>query len=207
VNGNNLKITAWSLSAATSIVAVIAWGQLYDWRIGSISTYQWFPLFGLLAFSLMWSHYIVGVLRQLAGVDKIMLKTYFESTSLVVLVSLLLHPGLLGWQLWRDGIGLPPGSYKFYVGSALYIWILAGLLSWIIFATYELRRKYSMRSWWTVVERASDLGMTLIYFHALKLGSHLQSGWFKYVWYFYGITLAISLIYIYYNLLRRHKRA
>ncbi len=181
---------------AAAVVALIGCGQGVNWHFGNLSTYQIFPLLGLLAFSLMWSHYIASVVRQVLGVDKSVLHEYFEITSVVVLVAILLHPGLLGWQLWRDGLNLPPGSYWHYAAPAMKGTILLGETSLLLFLVYELRRKFSKVAWWKYVGYTTDLAMILIVIHSLRLGSQLQHGWLRNVWYFYGITLIGSLIYI-----------
>jgi len=191
-----LQAVAWGLSAVVTVAAITVWVQHQLHHSSELSTYSLFPLFGLLAFSLMWSHYIASVMRQYFKVDRSALHTYFEVTSTIVLVALLLHPGLLIWQLWRDGLGLPPGSYLEYVGKSMQIFVIMGTISWFAFLSYELRRKFSKRSWWRFVGYASDIAMILIFIHALNLGHHLQEGWFKMLWYFYGATLLGALIYI-----------
>ncbi len=188
---------AWGLSGGAAALAIIAWGQDYGWRLTDIGVYQFFPLLGLLAFSLMWSHYIASVMRRHFEQDSQVLHRYFEITSAVVLVAILLHPVLLGWQLWSDGLGLPPGSYKLYVGASSYWAVIFGLIAWLLFLSYELRRVYGKRSWWRFVQYGSDGAMLLIFVHALRLGSNLQSGWFRGVWFFYGVTLLWALFYGY----------
>ncbi len=190
---------AWALSLAVAVIAFVAWGQGVGWQFGSLSPYSFFPLFGLLAFSLMWSHYIASVVRQHFNVDKQVLKTYFEVTSFAVLFSILVHPGLLAWQLWRDGLGLPPGSEVKYVGPGLGIYIVMALTALLIFLAYEFRRLFHGKSWWKYMEYATDAAMVLIFIHSLKLGSQLQTGWLQPIWYFYGLTLLGSLAYIYYQ--------
>ncbi len=194
-----VQVAAWGISLTAAAIAVIAWGQGNLWQFGHLSTYQLFPLFGLLAFSLMWSHYIASVIRQIAKVDRSALHIYFEVTSFAVLVAILIHPGLLTWQLWRDGHGLPPGSELHYVGPALRIYIIFAMTALLLFLAYEFRRLFGNRSWWKYIQYATDAAMVLIFIHSLKLGSQLQTGWFRGVWYFYGITLAGSLAYIYYH--------
>ncbi|MGC1176469.1 MAG: hypothetical protein WA843_00200, partial [Candidatus Saccharimonadales bacterium] len=49
---------AWLLSLTVAIVALVAWGRDYNWHFLPLNSYQLFPLFGLLAYSLMWSHYM-----------------------------------------------------------------------------------------------------------------------------------------------------
>lgn len=193
-----LQLAAWSLSLVASTVAFIAWGEGIRWRIGGVSTYKLFPLFGLLAFSIMWSHYIMGAVRRYMGASKEVLKDFFEITSMIVLLCILLHPGLLVWQLWRDGLGLPPLSYlNNYVANSARWAALLGSLSLIVFLSFELRRWFNKKKWWRYIEYASDVGMGLIFIHAFRLGGQLHSGWFRVVWWVYGISLVAALATIY----------
>lgn len=205
LSSKQVQIVAWSVSVVTSLIAFYAWGDLYNWRFSRFFSYQLFPLFGLLAFSLMWSHYAASVVRQVFKVDKTVLKAYFEATSLAVLVFILLHPGLLAWQLWRDGLGLPPGSEISYVAGGLGGYVILGMISLLAFLVYELRRKYEERPWWKFVGYASDIAMLLIVIHSLKLGTHLQQGWLRGLWYFYALTLVAALIFNYFKKYQRHK--
>lgn len=197
INEKQLQTIAWLISLLAVVVSVIAWGGLYKWKLGSLGAYQFFPLLGLLAFGLMWSHYIAAALKRYSRAAETSLKTYFDTTSAAVLVAILLHPGILIWNLWQSGLGLPPGSIKFYTGEALYGAAILGVIAFTAFLAYELRRYLSGRSWWKYIQYASDLAMFLVFIHALRLGSHLQRGWFKGVWYFYGATLVLSLVYMY----------
>jgi hypothetical protein len=192
-----IQVFAWGLSSVVAAIAVIAWGETYAWRLSRLSIYQFFPLLGLLAFSIMWSHYIAGFIRRYFGVEKAVLKNYFEVTAAVVAAAILLHPGLLAWQLWQDGFGLPPGSEWNYVEPAARWAILLGFMALSLFLVFEFRRVYEARPWWKYVEYASDGAMFLIFFHGLRLGGALQLNWFRAVWYFYGLTLLASLVYIY----------
>lgn len=185
-----LKVFAWGLSAIVVMVAAYAWGSSYFWQFSGLSTYQIFPLLGLTAFSLMWAHYIAATVRQYFGLEKTVLKNYFEVTSAVVLTAIVLHPGLLAWQLWADGQGLPPGSELEYVIPSARWAILFGFTALGVFLLYEFRRKFETKKWWVLVQLASDVAMVMIFFHALKLGGALQLDWFRTIWYFYGLTLA-----------------
>lgn len=200
-------MVAWGVSVGAVVLAVLAWGQGNSWQLSGISTYQLFPLFGLLAFSLMWVHYVMAALRLHFGIEKAVLKSYFEVTSLAVLVAVLLHPALLAWQLWRDGLGLPPASELNYLGPNMKASIVIGMVSLTVFLAYELRRIFDQKSWWKFVQYASDLAILLIVLHSLKLGSQLRSGWYLTVWYFYALTLIVSLAYIYSKKLKNHKPA
>lgn len=199
MTSHRLQLLAWGLSVAVATIALIAWGQGLSWHFSNLDSYRLFPLFGLLAFSLMWSHYIASVARQYFQIDKQALHVYFETTSLVVLAALLAHPGLLAWQLWRDGLGLPPGSELNFVSADLRLYIIMAFTALLIFLAYEFRRWYKNRSWWQYIERATDVAMVLVFLHSLNLGSQLQSGWLVPIWYFYGVTLVAALVYIYYQ--------
>ncbi len=193
-----LQVGAWALTAVVSALAVIVWGQGNRWKLGGMSTYNLFPLFGLLAFSIMWAHYIVGALRLYLNVDKKYTSSYFKTTSLAVLAFILLHPGLLIWQLWRDGFGLPPESYLHNYVAPNAAWAaMFGSVSLFIFLAFEFHRKYSKKSWWKYVQYGSDVAMILIFVHALKLGRQLNYEWFRVVWWVYGVSFLGALFYIY----------
>jgi hypothetical protein len=204
-NQRLLQTAAWALSALTVTLGFIAWGQQRSWQFGSLSTYTLFPLFGLLAFGLMWSHYVVAAVRKYLALDKKVLKTYIETTSLGVLAMILLHPGLLIWQLWRDGFGLPPGSYiTNYVAPGLGWVALLGTVSLLVFIAYELRRVFEDRPWWKYIQYASDAAMLAIFYHSLRLGSTLQNDWLRGVWYIYAASFLLVLIYLYIPNKRKH---
>ena len=188
---------AWGLSSLVSIIALVAWGQSYQWKLTHLSTYQIFPLLGLVAFSIMWSHYAVSVIRNYLGIDKKVIINYIQITSWIVLIAILLHPSLLIYQLYRDGAGFPPASYYHYVAPGMGWITLLGTLSLFVFLTYEFRRKFGGRSWWKYINYLTDLAMLGIFYHGLRLGSQLHSGWFRLVWIFYGVSLVGFLVYTY----------
>lgn len=192
-----VQLTSWAISMVAAVAVFISWGHSYYWQI--YNSYQLFPIFGMLAFTLMWGHYIASVIRQLFGLEKEVLKSYFEITSGMVLVFILMHPGLLAWQLWRDEGLLPPGSELNYAGPALKGYILLAMVSLVVFLAYEFYRKFGDRPWWKYIAFMTDLAMVAVLIHALKVGSHLQQGNLRNLWVFYGVTLVVSLGYIYYK--------
>ncbi len=197
LSAGQLRFTMWGTTIFAVTVSVIVWGQGLGWDMSRVTMYKLFPLLGLLAFGLMWSHYITGAARHLGGLDKALTRRYFTLTSLAVLALILLHPGLLIFGLWNDGFGLPPGSYlEHYVAPGLKWAVLLGSISLLVFLAFELHRWFGDRSWWRFVQYATDLAMLAIVIHGFKLGTHLQSGWFRVVWLFYAVTLLASIVII-----------
>lgn len=193
-----LNVFAWVLSALVVGIAIVAWGQRVDWQLVGISNYQLFPLFGLLAFSLMWAGYVVSGIKSAFNVEDIKLsKLYFQITAAAVFGAILIHPSLLVVQLWRDGFGLPPGSYRQYVAPGTVWFVYLGTVAWLAFMSYELRRFYANKSWWKYVLYANDIAIWAVYIHAFNLGVDIASSWLRVVWIIYGICLALAFVAIY----------
>ncbi|HSX53058.1 MAG TPA: hypothetical protein VLF90_01670 [Patescibacteria group bacterium] len=192
-----LQVFAWALTGLVILLAVLAWGQGVNWQIVPISTLHLFPIFGLIAFSTMWAQYMVSAGRQLLKVNSSALKLYYNVTGYLVLACILLHPGLLTWQLWRNGGGLPPGSELSYVMPGLKAFVILGIINLTILLLFELRRAFAKRPWWKYMSYLVDATMLSIFIHSLRLGTQLQHGWFRGVWLFYGASLVLCLAYIY----------
>ena len=185
------------LSLTTGVLAIIAWGQMNDWGLTHPSLYKIFPLFGLMAFSLLLSQYIILALIRFTRADIERVQPYFEVSGFLVLWCIMLHPGLLVWQLWRDGLGLPPESYlRNYVPPDLGWVAMLGTVSFLIFFAYEFKRVFGERSWWRWIVYLSDVAMLAVFYHGFRLGDQLQGGWYRPVWLVYGILLLASLLYI-----------
>jgi hypothetical protein len=200
-------IAAWTLTAVVSLLAIVAWGGYYGWHVLPVNTYILFPVLGLLAFSIMWSHYMAVALRAYLKLDARVLSSFFRVTGYAVLVLICLHPGLLIYQRFRDGYGLPPHSYETYVAPGLGWVTILGMASLLVFLAFEFRRVYGRHSWWHYVADASDAAMLAILYHGWRLGSLLQHGWFRGVWLFYAVTLVAALIYKFQRGDYRHKKA
>lgn len=193
-----LQIGVWVGTGILVTLAILRWTQV---RLGNgeLGQYELFPLFGLLAFTFMWTHFVSGAVRRLVGAKEGTLRTFFMVTNWLVLAFILLHPGIFMFTLWADGLGFPPASYlSIYVDLGARIALFLGTLSLIAFLAYELRRRYRKATWWRFVEYANITAMFAIFFHALTLGGEVASGWFQTIWIVYGITLAASIGYNYY---------
>jgi hypothetical protein len=191
------QVIAWTLITLACLVSIIAWGSFYQWHLWPTSTYIVFPLLGLLAFSIMWTHYMMTALRTAWSLKKETLADYFRWTGYAVLILICLHPGLLIYQRFKDGYGLPPHSYESYVAPGLGWITLLGTASLLVFLAFELHRFFRKYTWWHYVADASDAAMLAIVYHGLRLGTQLHQGWFRYIWLFYLVTLLLALVYKY----------
>lgn len=196
-NKKLLKMCSWALGILVLLLALAVWvGQRFN--KGSVTAYDLFPLLGLGAFSLMWTHYVLGSLRRRLGVSSGENKMYSHVSGWVVLALILLHPGILIYQLYKDGFGLPPKSYlTVYAETSMKVAIGIGTISLIIFLAFELKKKFAKKSWWRFIEYAQVVAMGLIFMHGLSLGRELGVLWYKLVWIFYGISLISAVVFNY----------
>lgn len=177
-------------------LAVTAWVQQTPNALAQPSAYDIFPIFGLMGFSALLASYVVSAVSAYLKIPAKNLATYYQNISYVILFLILSHPTALLVRLYMDGFGLPPASYSAYV-SPNYVWVVwLGMISLFIFLAFELHRWFSRRGWWKWVVYANDIAMLLIFYHGLTLGTEVQNGWFRYVWWLYGLILLATLVYL-----------
>ena len=192
----NKKIIPWLISGISLALSIIGWGQNLGWQLSDLSLYVWFPLFGLIAFSLMWAHYAVDFIGRFLNFQ-VEEGPYLQTTRYVVFFSLLMHPGLLAWQRWHEGFGLPPLSWLNFVEPDLRIGMILGLTAWLAFLGFELHYWFRSKSWFNWIIIANALSMILVVIHVIYLAQPI--GWLRYLWYLYGITLIIFFAKELYN--------
>lgn len=194
MNRERYEVVEWMLGLFVVAASIAAWLQVRGTEISQYSIYDIFPLFGLLAFGLMWSHYVNGALRRYWKVEKKKGDMYWLVSTSLVLVLIVLHPLLLNIGLVRDGFGLPPGSYSaVYASSEAFLFL--GTAALVVFLAFELRRWYRKASWWRYVEYVQIAAMAGIFIHALNLGRELSVGWYSAVWWGLGITFVAAVVY------------
>jgi hypothetical protein len=192
----NFRNLIWIITVLSVLAALIVWWPATK----NLTTYALFPLFGLVAFSLMWTHYIGGALQRYISLPGEPLKTHFQITSYIVLFCILVHPFLLEFQLFVDGLGLPPQSLLAVYPDVLErLAILAGVVALTCFLAFEFHRLYKEKSWWKYVEWANIGAMLLILWHGFTLGGELRSPWFQAIWLTYAITFVGAVTYTGYH--------
>ena len=196
ITSRRLLMAALLLTSTTCLLALLNWAQDYHWQFDHMTFYQLFPVLGLLAFSIMWSQYVIEAAMHYWFRDNV-LSPYFQRSSWAVLGLIVLHPGLLIVQRYRDGFGLPPGSYESYVAPMVRWVTILGTASMLLFLAFELRRFFGQKTWWKYVIALNDVAIVAISYHGLRLGKDLGHGWYRAVWFGYIVILLGALTYKY----------
>jgi hypothetical protein len=188
----NFTLLTWGLFALSTVLPLLVWGNTVNWDFSGLTAYQWFPLFGLLAWMIMWTHYITGAIR-IRNPELKKPAYYSKVTSYIVLGSLLLHPGMLAIAQFQNDQGLPVDSFVNYVGEGLRIAVLLGSVSLLIFLSFEFFDRAKHIGWvkrsalW--ISLSQSVAMLLIFVHGLRLGTSVNTSWFTLVWVIYGLLL------------------
>lgn len=182
---------AWILLGCVSIISVALWFMTLSGDV--MSMYQFFPILGVLAWTTMWTYYIMGVI----SVSRIS-KQYIKWTGRFILLLILMHPGIFLVQRFLDTGLLPPESYVTYVGP-LRVWAVA--LAFAALATFLLydilkgfRHKLTAKGLWPYVSLLQALAMVAIFIHSLALGTNMYSSTFFMWWISLGVVLAPCLV-------------
>ncbi len=182
----------WVLAGFLLLVPFVAWSSLRGWQFGGLTGLAVFPLLGLWAWSLMWSHYALAAVRIL-NPQLIKNKTYSMVSGYAVLLLILLHPALIYWNLWTKQDKLPPLSVYSYVGSSLKLFVVFGSVALTLFLAYEVLERIKNRPlitrYWPWISLSQMLAMTLVFIHAVALGRTLGISWFEFYWVILGALL------------------
>lgn len=187
---NNRYIT-WLLFILVIIVPLLGWLQLYQWQ-PVFTPRSIFPLLGIWAWSIMWTHYIVGAI-ELRYPGTIAKNKYGQISAWFVLGLLLLHPGLLGYVQQQE-LGLVGNEgFVAYVGASSEIFVTYGIIALLIFLSYEIfmriRHHERIQKYWGFVSVSQMIAMVLIFVHGLGVGQSLQIPWIRGYWIFLGVLL------------------
>lgn len=189
--GNLTKWLPWALFTVVTVLSVTAWAEFRHWQFDRLSLFALFPLFGLLAWSIMWTHYAVGAVSQLNGMPRN--KQYSKISAAIVLACILLHPTLLAIAMWQSTGKLPPDSFYGYVAPSLKYAVAFGSLGLIIFLSFDVFKRLRNKPWvdrnWRWISVSQMIAMILIFIHGLALGQNLQAGWFQLWWIVLGALL------------------
>lgn len=190
----NFSAVEWLVGVGISLFAILAW--LTSGTIGDeITALDIFPILGLVAFGLMWSHYTLGTLRRWSGYERTGRDMYWIVSAGLVLALIILHPVLLNISLAQAGMGLPPDSWFAAYGQNDGWFIIPGVLALVVFLLFELHRWFKDRKWWKWVEYAQILAMVAIFVHATRLGYETSYTWYAALWWGMALTLVFAWVY------------
>ncbi len=151
-----------------------------------------FPLFGLVAFTLLWLHIVGPALLPWLS-TYIDFERFLKQTSPFIFAFMLLHPLLL---IFNVDFSLTT-IVSAYEADDVVLGVI-GLLFLLTFDIGEmLRKREFIIKHWNKILLISSIGFLLIFFHSLALGSDLQSGFLHYLWIFYGVTGILAILYNY----------
>ena len=199
----------WILAMVVIGVGFTVWFETMSFTFKVVSLYQVFPIIGILAWSIMWTHFIVGEIRRLIpSLPKH--KPYHRTSTAIVIWLVLLHPMILAIEQLRQGFGLPPLSYFAYAGEARIPYVILGMLGLTGFLFFEVIARFKenpkvVRLWW-LVNFTQTIAMASIFYHALVLGSDMHSGWFRSYWIVLGLLLTPCLVHQHWEDLKNFKK-
>jgi predicted heme/steroid binding protein len=140
-------------------------------------------LLGVLAFGLMWVHYVADAIdpREACTTDM-----QYTVSRIVVLLAIVAHPLAVNAYLLQNGFGFPPASYDVLLDGKAWA-VLLGWLAFIAFVLFEVRGKLARYK--RHIMHVNALAMGLVIIHGLVAGLVLMPSWYRYVWW------AMALVY------------
>lgn len=154
-----------------------------------------FPLFGLLAFTLVWSQIMLGAfMRPLTKLYPKVLRLHI-AFGLLTFTFALLHPLLLI-------VGYTPASYFGYtfvapelksavfLGQGALLLLLLGVLAGL------LRNWKPLQRVWRWFHFSHYLVFFLVFFHSMRLGTDLSiTPYLRGLWLFFFVTVVVAIMY------------
>ncbi len=187
------------------LIPLCVWAQSYDWQ-PMLNLYVFFPIFGLLAFSIMYSQMVVGTFSSYFKFQ-FSLDSFFSKTGVAVLVLFVMHPLLLFIAQFKSGASPLFSSVYSLVEPEQAIFLTLAMIAFTIFILYEFAMRLSSCNFAKKLvpffEHLSSIGVILVWIHSINIGSHLQDGFLHYVWWFYGITAILMILYGWYQKLSK----
>lgn len=197
----------WVLGIGVVFAGFLAWFQNMGNTFDIVSLYQVFPILGIWAWSLMWTHFVIWEIRRL----KPTLPgnaLYSKVSGIVVFIFLLLHPGILAIEQFRQGKGLPPSSYFAYAGETSVWLIMLSMVGLTGFLFYEViirfEKKERIKKIWWFVNITQSVAMISIFTHGLELGGDLHGGWFRTYWIWLGLLLIPCILHTHWSDIKSH---
>ncbi len=178
-------------------LALFEWGDSLDWQISNSSKLQIFPLLGLIAFSIMWWHFLLGFVSEVKS-DYGKPKSLKAVSSLFVFFLIILHPMLL--LLQSNSVGIDFKKFvEAYIGDTNFFFVSIATVALFIFIAYDLDKRLNNQQFlkknWLIVDAIDDVAFLAIFVHSMMLGQHTAEGWFRYYWIALGLSGLFFIAY------------
>lgn len=163
------------LNIGTVGLGLIAWIM----TVGeSISSLEVASLLGVVAFSLMWVHYVADAITPRSEGEQSKDLQYIVSRY-AVLFAILSHPFLINYYLVTNNFGFPPDGYQALLGELAAV-VLLGWIALAAFLLFELRAK--LRRFDRYIFHLNIIAMFLVLVHGFLIGMVIMETWFVWLW-------------------------
>lgn len=198
-----LKLVLFLVLAANLVMPLMVWWPLAGASFSLPFTANlylalFFPLLGLYALNLLWVQFMVGAWRSALGqlFDPAKVLRWHIWEGVVAYVFALLHPMLLFASIKL--IGLSYFGVLTSLPELLKLYWATGILAFLLLTLAVLSGLLSQSRFivrhWKKVHYLTYLVLPLILYHSWQIGSHVQSTMFRYVWYVFVGTYAITAV-------------
>lgn len=191
---SKLAVITLGLNIGTTIAALVAWLAAMSDR--PMTTIAFAGLLGLIAFSLMWVHFVSDAIRD-TWLPEESAGAQYRITRQIILAAIILHPSLIVLYLYQNHYGLPPGSYESYLGDTKIPFVFLGILALTVFLAFECKKWLVRHNLWRYVLHANFIAMFAILIHGFRLGNVMESTWYFILWCIYGATFTAVAIWWY----------
>ncbi len=181
------------------VLPLLVWANQLNLARYSLTSAELFPVFGMVAFSIMWWHFLLGFVSNIRPSFK---KTnlVYKTSVVLVLMLIILHPLVLGSI---NGLSSLRTAGFDWVVSGNELFVYYGIFALFIFLLYDvarlIRKRSFVKKYWQVIDAVDDVAFVAIFVHSTALGRIVTVGWFRYVWIFYGVSALIFIGYKHYR--------
>ncbi|MBI3572995.1 MAG: FAD-dependent oxidoreductase [Candidatus Kerfeldbacteria bacterium] len=190
--GSKIRPLGWVLAAAWALIFLTP-GYVFFHQRGGLAflqgtdllsfSHRIFPLFGLYAFTLVWTQFMIGTSQSLLKKVIPRIITFHRREGAFALTFALLHPLLL-----FIGVGHAAFWGRTFVAPKLVPYVWLGYFQLLIMCTTAgtalLMRLSSLKRVWHTIHYLNYVLFVSIWIHSWFLGSDVQSTWLKYLWLF-----------------------
>lgn len=162
------------------------------------------PLFGLLAFLLVWTQIIIGPhIRIWLKVFPRILR-YHRFEGIFAFIFACLHPLLM-----LVAVGISNYLSFSFVSKDLVIYAILGEVQFVLLIVTVLTALLRNRPWlirrWRIIHYLNYVIFVSAFIHSIHLGSDLQGGFLRTLWIFFGITGICSIGLRIWRAIRQHR--